>query len=148
MKGQILPGHVGINHYELKVLGLIPITLTEISGIESETAWVELPDRTQASGGEEAVGEFTGMLPAHHTTERGVLDLWLQEGRDPVSPTYKKVATLLFKDIHGVTAVTYSLVSLAVSKRALPDLEMGNDGEMATIEYTFKYDSCEPVAAA
>ena len=145
MKGQILPGHIGVNHFELKVLGFIPITLVEISGIESETTWVELPDRTQASGGEEMVGEFTGMLPAHHTTERAILDVWLQEGRDPVLPTYKKVGTLLLKDIHGEVKATYSLTGLAVSKRASPDLEMANDGEMASIEYTFKYDSVVPL---
>ena len=145
MKGQILPGHIGVNHYELTVLGLIPIVFTKISVIGSETTWVQLPDRTQASGGETVPGEFTATLPMHHTAERLLLDAWMQEGRDPVLPTYKKVATVQAKDIHGKVAASYSLVGLAVSKRDLPDFEMANDGEMAEATYTFKYDDVLPL---
>lgn len=145
MKGTIQPGHIGVNHYELIVVGAPPLVFTEISGFDSETTWVELPDRTQASGGEETVGEFTAMLPLHHTVERDYLDAWIQSGRDPVSPEYKKVATMLWKNIHGEVTSTFSLVGIACSKRTTPDAEMGNDGEMATNEYTFKYDSCVPL---
>lgn len=141
MKGQIKAGHIGVNHYEFKVVGVLPITFTTISGLVSETTAVELPDRTQASGGEELVGEFTAELPMHHTAEAVALDLWLAEGRDPVSPTYKKAATVISKDIHGDAKMTHAVVGCWVSKKETPELDMSNDGEMATITYTFKYDS-------
>lgn len=140
MKGEILPGHIGINHYELKVVGLAPLMFTEISGLENETTWVELPDRTQASGGETLVGEFTAMMPSHHKTEMAIMEVWLNEGKDPVSPAYKKTATLLYKDIHGVVTMAREILGCAVSKRVDPDLEKANDGEMAATEWTFKYD--------
>lgn len=145
MKGQILPGHHGVNRYELLVLGAPPLVFHEVSGMESETPWVDLPDRTQATGGEEAVGEFTAMQPMHHAVERAYMEAWLQEGRDPVSPTYKKVATMIWTNIHGNVQAVWSLVGLGVSKRVLPDAEMSNDGEMASIEWTFKHDSIPPL---
>lgn len=145
MKGTILPGHIGVNRYNLVVLGAPALVFHEVSGMESETPFVELPDRTQASGGEEGVGEFTVMQPMHHKVERAFMEVWLQEGRDPVTPTYKKVATMIWTDIHGVERTSWSLVGLAVSKRGTPDGEMANDGEMAAIEWTFKYDSMVPV---
>lgn len=145
MKGQILPGHHGVNKYELLVLGGPTLVFHEVSGMESETPWVDLPDRTQASGGEEAVGEFTVMQPMHHAIERAYMENWLLEGRDPVAPTYKRVATMIWTNIHGDTQAVWSLVGLGVSKRATPDAEMANDGEMAGIEWTFKYDSIVPI---
>lgn len=145
MKGAILPGHVGVNRYELLVLGAPPLVFHEVSGMESETPWIELPDRTQASGGEEGVGEFTVMQPMHHAVERAYMEAWLRAGRDPVLPEYKKVATMIWTNIHGDVAAVWSLVGLAVSKRATPDAEMANDGEMAAIEWTFKYDSMDPL---
>jgi hypothetical protein len=141
MKGQILEGHIGVNHYEMKVLGLIPFTFTNISGLTSETTVVELPDRTQASGGEEMVGEFTAQMPAHHEAEVAALDIWLQEGRDPVLPTYKKAATIISKDIHGAAKLTHGASGLWISKKETPELSMENDGDMAIVTYTFKYDS-------
>lgn len=145
MKGAILPGHVGLNRYELLVLGAPPLVFHEVSGMESETPFVDLPDRTQATGGEEAPGEFTVMQPMHHTVERAYMEAWLRAGRHPVLPGYKKVATMIWTNIHGNVAAVWSLVGLGVSKRATPDGEMGNDGEMAALEWTFKYDSMDPL---
>ena len=90
MKGTILPGHVGVNRYELLVLGVVPLVFHEVSGMESETPFV-------------------------------------------------------WKNIHGEPAATWALSGLAVSKRATPDAEMANDGDMAAIEWTFKYDSMIPL---
>ena len=73
------------------------------------------------------------------------MDLWVQEGRDPVSPLYKKVATMLWKSIDNQVAKSYQLLGLFASKRATPDAEKGNDGELALVEYTFKYDSMIPI---
>ena len=145
MKGQILPGHHGVNKYDLIVIGAPTLTFYEVSGMESETPWVELPDRTQASGGEEAVGEFTVMHPMHHGVERAYMEAWLKAGRDPVTADYKRVATMVWTNIHGDVQAVWSLVGLGVSKRVLPDGEMANDGEMAGIEWTFKHDSIVPL---
>lgn len=141
MKGQILPGHIGVNKYQLKVAGLLDVLFTEISEIASETTVVELPDRTQASGGEETVGTFTAVIPSHHTTEVTLLDVWLAEGRDPVLPTYKKAATLIELNVHGEAKLSHALTGLWISQKQLSAKELGNDGEMATITYTFNYDS-------
>ena len=67
------------------------------------------------------------------------------KGNTGVSPDYKKVATMIWTNIHGTTQAVWSLVGLGVSKRVLPDAEMGNDGEMAGIEWTFKHDSVVPL---
>jgi len=146
MKGAIQPGHVGQNRYLLQVVGgPDPLTFTEVSGLESETTVVELPDRTQASGGEEMVGEITAMHPLHHKTERAYLEAWLVAGRDPVQPGYKRAATMTWINIHGEVAGVWDIRGIFCSKRTLPDAEMGNDGEMAQIEWTFKHDSCVPI---
>ena len=146
MKGDIQSGHIGVNRFQLKVQpGPTTIIFTEITGMTSETPVVELPDRTQATGGEETVGEFTAMLPMHHDAERRFMDLWLQEGRDPVTPTYKRVGTMIFTNIENGKSVSYELIGLFISNRVLPDVDMLNDGEMAKIEYTFKYDSIIPL---
>ncbi len=145
MKGAILPGHVGQNRYKLQIVGAPELVFTEVSGLESETTVVELPDRTQASGGEEMVGEITAQHPLHHGVERAYLEAWLVAGRDPVQPGYKRPATMTWINIHGEVAGVWSIVGMFCSKRVLPDAEMGNDGEMTTIEWTFKHDSCVPL---
>ncbi len=90
MKGEIQPDHMPVNKFVFQVVGLIPLTVIEMSGIEEELETTELPDRTVASGGETKAFEFTLMMPTHHTAEQAVMELWLQESKDPVSPTYKK----------------------------------------------------------
>ncbi|MHA1572425.1 MAG: hypothetical protein ACTSX8_00370 [Alphaproteobacteria bacterium] len=145
MKGTIQPGHVGKNRYELTVVGAPTLVFHEVAGLTSETPTVELPDRTQASGGEEAPGELTVMQPMHHATERAYMEAWLLAGRDPVAPGYKRDATMVWKNIHGVVTATWSLVGLFVSQRVTPDGEMANDGEMADIEWTLKYDATPPL---
>ncbi len=139
MKGAILPDHMPINKYQLIVEGLPPILFTAIGSIEDELQTVDLPDNTTASGGNKNPVEFPGSVPAHHP-EVYFLDAWFTEGQDPVSPTYKKIATLVLKSGTGLNLKPYPLTGLYISKRATPDLEMENDGEMAVIEYTFKGD--------
>lgn len=139
MKGAILPDHMPVNKYELIVIGLPPLTFTAISGIEDELQTVTLPDQTTASGGNKLPVEFTGTVPAHHP-ETIFLDAWFIEGQDPVSPGYKKIATLVLKSLSGLNLKPYPLTGLYISKRGTPDLEMENDGEMAAIVYTFKGD--------
>jgi len=145
MKGAILGDHIPLNKYQLIVLGMPELIFTEISGLEEELETVDLPDRTVASGGQTKTLEFTATLPAHHLIMQAAMELWFVEGRDPVASTYKKTATLILKSISGSTFRTYSLIGLFVCKRATPDLEMANEGEMATIEWTFKADQMLPI---
>ena len=62
MKGAIKPNHMAVNKYTLTVIGMPPLTPTEISGLEEELQTVELPDRTRASGGN--TGPQAGRLTA------------------------------------------------------------------------------------
>jgi len=140
MKGAIQPDHIGVNKYELIVIGLPPLTFTAVSGIERELQTVDLPDRTTASGGGTNPVEFTADLPAHHIIQQAAMEAWFVEGQDPVSPTYKKVGTLVLKSGSGLVLRPFPLLGLYVSKRATPDLEMANEGELAIITWTLKAD--------
>lgn len=145
MKGAINQDHIPVNKYQLIILGLPPLTPTEISGMEDELQTTDLPDRTRASGGNRGPTEFTMMIPMHHTVERLACEAWYQEGQEPVVPSYKKAGTLIMKSLSGQNAVTHSLVGAFISKRTLPDLEMENDGEMAVVEYTVSVDDVLPL---
>jgi hypothetical protein len=145
LKGRVKPDHIPVNKFTLFAAGVPPIEFIQVSGIEEELQTVELPDRTNASGGHTAPVEFTAMSMMHHLIEQAALELWLKEGQDPVSPLYKKVGTLIHKSLTGGTLRTYTLTGLFISKRKLPDLDMANEGEAAMIEWTFKADNVLPV---
>lgn len=140
LKNTIKPNHAPINKYELLVLGLPSILFTEVSGIEQEIQKVDLPDRTSASGGQTSPFEITAMLPLHHDTELAACESWYKEGQDPVTPTYKKTATMIYKSIDNTVAKSYSLLGMWISKIKMPDTEMANEGEMAQVELTFTVD--------
>lgn len=145
MKGTILPDHMATNKYQLLVLGLPPLTPTEVSGIEDELETTKLPDRTVASGGNRNATEVEISLPMHHTVEQAAMELWFKESQDPVAPSYKKAATLIHKSISGAVTKTYSLIAVFPKKRALPDLEMENEGELAVVKWTLSIDDVLPV---
>lgn len=145
MKGAIQADHIAVNNYELLVLGMPPLTPIEITGIEDELETVDLPDRTVASGGNRGTGEWEMMLPMHHLVEQGAMEIWFLESQDPVLPTYKKVATLIHKAVSGSTLRTYSMTGLFPYKRTLPDLELANEGEMASVAWGMKHDNLIPV---
>lgn len=145
MKGVIRPDHIPVNKYELRVLGAPSLVLYEVSGIEDELETTDLPDRTVASGGNRKSTEFTAMQPLHHTAEKAYMELWFRESQDPVSPSYKKAATLVHSSISGINSKSFQLVGVFPCKRKLPDLEMENEGEMAGIEWTFKADDILPL---
>jgi hypothetical protein len=145
MKGVLQKDHIPVNKYQLLILGMPAITFTEISGIEEELQTTDLPDRTTASGGHTMPVEFTAQMPLWHTIERIALEAWFVECQDPVSPLYKKEATLVLQSISGQSITTYSLLGLYISKRALPDLSMENEGEGAFAEWTFKADQLLPI---
>jgi len=141
MKGSILPG----NKFEVLFVGLPPLTVTNASGLEEELTVVDLPDNTKASGGKTGPSEFTVTLPAHHTVEIAAMEAWWRECQDPVTPTYKKAGSLLMRSgaLIGPTR-TFNLLGVFIMKRKLPDLEMKNDGDMATYEWSLCIDELIP----
>jgi len=145
VKGEILADHMPVNKYVLQIVGLIPITAVEISGIEDELQTTELPDRTVASGGNRNATEFTIMVPMHHLSEQAALELWFRESQDPVSPTYKKPCTLTHQSISGNVSRGYTLSGVFPKQRNLPDLEKANEGEMANVEWVMSADDVIPI---
>lgn len=145
MKGEIQPDHMPVNKYTFAVIGLIPFTAVELSGIEDELETTELPDRTVASGGNRKATEFTAMVPMHHTAEQAALEIWYRESQDPVSPGYKKPVTLTHHSLSGNNNRTYSLAGVFPKKRKMPDLERKNEGEIALVEWTFSADDVLPL---
>ena len=144
VRGAILPDMMPVNKYQLIVPGLPALTFTTLSGMEEELEKSELPDRTVASGGNTKAQELTATQPMHHTVEVAAMELWFKQGQDPVSPGYKKAATLIHKSNSGAILRTYSLIGMFAMKRKLPDLDMANEGEMAVIEWTFSVDAVLP----
>jgi hypothetical protein len=144
-KGTIKGDHIPVNKYQLLVAGLVPVTFTKISGIESELETVDLPDRTKATGGNVKTIEFTAEVPMHHVIEQTALEAWFREGQDPVSPGYKKVGTLVAMSNTGRITRSYSILGVFASKRGLPDFEMENEGEMAVVTWTFSADDILPL---
>ena len=145
MKGAIDPNHIPVNKYELLVLGQPAFTFTEVSGIEDEIQKSEMPDRTVVSGGNRGANEFTTMLPLHHRTQQAAMELWFKMGQDPVSPGYKKAATLIHKSISGTVIASFAVTGLWPFKRKNPDLEMANEGELAQVEWSFSADDIVPL---
>lgn len=145
MKGTIQNDHMPLNKFQLLVAGLPPLTLVTMSGIEDELQTVDMPDRTVASGGNRGMVEFTGAIPAHHLIEQSAMEIWFAECQDPVSPTYKKIGTLIMQSITGTVLRSFSMDGLFLSKRALPEFDMNNEGEMAVIEWTFRADNVLPL---
>lgn len=145
MKGVIQDNHIPVNHWMYIVPGLPPLTITEQSGIEDELETTDLPDRTRASGGNRKATEFDISIPMHHTVEQAAMELWFREAQDPVSPGYKKAGTLVHFGINGVPARTFSTAGVFPTKRALPDLEMANEGEMAVVVWSMSADDIEPI---
>ena len=145
MKGTIQENHIPVNHWMYIVAGLPPLVITEQSGIEDELETTDLPDRTRASGGNRKASEFEISIPMHHIVEQAAMESWFLEEQDPVSPTYKKAGTLIHFGLNGVPARTFGTVGVFPTKRALPDLEMENEGEMAVVVWSMSADDVEPI---
>jgi len=147
LKGAVQPNHIPVNSFELIVIGLaVPtIFLTEITGLDQETEKVDLPDRTVASGGNKKALEFTAMSFEHHTEELSALEAWRQEGVDPVTPTYKKTATLIKRGIEGQVLTRRALTGLWIPQRKDADLDVANEGDPAMVEWSFSADDVDTV---
>lgn len=143
MKGTIQEDHIPLNKFILSVSGIgVDLIFTTVSGIEEELDAVDMPDRTKATGGRTQAVEFTAMLPLHHEVEQAAMEEWFNQthgdGREPnVDLAYKRTGTLRLPSISGAIQVSFTLDELFPTKRALPDFEMDNEGEMAQVEWTF-----------
>ncbi|NIY18207.1 MAG: hypothetical protein GWM98_26755 [Nitrospinaceae bacterium] len=140
LKFAIQPDHIPVNNYRLIINGLQPITFVSIGALEKEMDKVDLPDRTTASTGRTKPGETEVKVPAHHQIEVQQLESWFVEGKDPISPTYKKTGTLTMYSGTRLTTSVMTLIGAWISKGATPDLEMNDDGEMAVLTYTLCWD--------
>lgn len=140
MKGRIDEDHIPINRFQMFVIGTIApfFTAVSLTGMEEELEVEELPDRTVSSMGRTGPVEFSMSIPMHHRQEQAAMELWFQESRDPILPTYKKPAVLSHTSISGANTVSYVFLDLFPFKRSLPSLEMGSDGEMAVVTWHFK----------
>lgn len=145
LKGKIQENHSPVNSYQLSVTGLPTLFLTKVTGIEEELEVIELPDRTQASGGQTKPFEFVISQPMHHEIEVAAVEAWYADSKGPVAPGYKKPAILTHSRISGEDAERYSISGCFPNKRKLPDLESANEGDMAVIEWTIKADKIEPI---
>ena len=140
IKGKILPNHIPVNNYELQVIGLPALVLTEVGGISEELDVVDLPDRTKASGGNTQAVEFTITQPSHHNLEVEAMEAWFSEGKDPVSATYKKSGLIIKRNNAGDIVRTYTLTGMFVMSRGTADLSLEDEGSMDTIEWGMSAD--------
>ena len=136
MKHVLLPDHMPVNKYELAVAGIPTITFTTVGALEEELDKIDLPDRTAASGGRAKPVEFDVKVPMHHVEEIAAMEAWYEEGQDPVSPGYQKTGALSNLSLSGLSRFMTTLYKLWVFKRATPELDMNNDGDMAEKTYT------------
>lgn len=144
IKGILLPNHVQVNKYDFRVIGLLPLIITAISGLEEELDTTDLPDRTKATGGRTKAVEFDITIPAHELISQKSLEVWFEECKDPVLPTHKKIATLTMFNQGNIPLVTFTLTGVFPMKRALPDLELDNDGEMSEHVWSMSADEILP----
>lgn len=145
MKGVLDADHIAVNKYKITIPALgVTLKPTEVSGLEEELEVSELPDRTKASGGHTKATEFTMKIPLHHLIEVAAMEIWYAKCKDPVSPDYKYAGIVQMTSISGNINRVYDMTGLFPSKRVLPDLEMANEGEMATVEWTISVDELDP----
>lgn len=136
----IEPDHIPINNYRLSTVGLPPITYVSVGAFEKELDSVELPDRTQASTGRTKPGETEVSVPMHHAVQVAAMNVWYIEGQDPISPGYKKTGTMVYYSGTLLRQMVITIIGLFVQKEGTPDVEMNDDGEMAVMKYTMKWD--------
>ena len=139
-KGTIKEDHIPRNKGTLFVPGYPPFAFTSITGMEEELQTVDLPDKTRASGGHTTPVEITCRHPMHHKVHESLLEDWYQEGKDPITPGHKKVASLQYKSGTGNITRTYPMIGMFPNRRKPADIEADNEGELAETEWRFSVD--------
>ena len=145
IKNVLKPNRVQVNKYQLTVQpGVGSVLFISIGGLEEELDAVDLPDRTSRSGGREKPVEFEVVQPMHHDLEVLAMEVWWRMCKNTL-PLYLKLGILVCFDEWGVPRRKYTLPNIWISKRKHSDLELDNDGEMATITWTLKADQVVPM---
>jgi hypothetical protein len=138
MVQSIQDDHMPVNNYDFLVTGLPKMTILKVDGLEEELETTELPDRSPASGGQVKPVEFSISIPLHHEAQITLMNVWWQEGQDPVLPTYKKPAVMIYKSLTGSNTRKVALINCFIFKRKWPDADQTNEGDMAEAEYSLK----------
>lgn len=145
IKSVILPDHMQVNKFTLDVGGMPPLTLMSVGGMEAELDTVDLPDRTSHSGGREKPQEFDIVIPMHHKQEIAAMELWYQANKDPVQIDAKRVGVLSVFSQSDIAQKSWMLNGLYPMKEGIPELDLDNDGEMASMTYGMKCDERQPL---
>jgi hypothetical protein len=145
VKGVLQADHIPLNSFRLVIVGLPDLVLTGVSGLEEELDVTNLPDRTIASGGRTGPVEFDIMQPLHHTAEYLAMEAWFRESQDPAPPTYRKVGMLVLPSLSQSRERSYTLVGLFPRRRALPDFEMDNEGELSVVTWGMACSQVLPI---
>lgn len=140
MKAIILPDHIPVSKYRFQPIGLPSILFTSVGALEQEMDTVDLPDRTKASGGRAKPGDSDVKVPMHHLNEIAAMDAWYEEAKDPVTLTYKKVGTMSFISLSGLVIQSYTVLGAWLNKRATPDGELDNEGDLSEVTYGMCWD--------
>lgn len=140
MKAIIQSDHIPVSKYRFQPVGLPPILFTMVGAFEQEMDTIDLPDRTKASGGRAKPGDTDVKVPQHHVVEVAAMDGWYEEGKDPVTLTYKKPGTMSYISLSGIVVQTYTVLGCWLNKRATPDAELENEGDLAEMTYGMCWD--------
>lgn len=144
-KGTLQPDHMPVNKFEFNLVGMPTIDWATVSGMEEELDVVDLPDKTQASGGNTTPVELTATHPVHHKAQSVALEGWWSACQDPVSPSYKKVGYYKMFSLSDQITRTWPLLNIFMTGRTLPDGDSENEGEIALAEYTFSAEIGVPI---
>jgi hypothetical protein len=144
-KNTIADGHAPRTYYRMTVVPLLAADVVPIrvSGLEQNTETATLPDRTIRSNGAKGIVEFEIEIPTHHTSQYNAMEAWRNEGV-VVSPGYKKVVTIDLLNIHGTVVRTWPLLGCWCTGIGTTDLEMSNEGDMATTTFKMAADEIVP----
>ena len=140
IKNQIQELRIPVNKFQLIVQpGVGQITVISLTGLEEELDAPELPDRTIRSGGRSKPVEIDVVQPMHHTSEVLLMEAWWNLCKYSVAG-YLRLGMLIQMNETGIPTKRWTLPNIWIKKRAHSDLELENDGEMATITWTMQTD--------
>jgi hypothetical protein len=145
IKGVLKVNREQVNKYQLTIQpGVGAIVLVSIGGLEQELDSTALPDGTVRSGGRGKPGETDIVQPAHHKLEVLAMELWWSLCKNTL-PGYLKLGTLVYFNEYGLPGSKYTLPNIWIKKRKSSDMDLGNEGDMATLTWSISYDDVIPV---
>lgn len=141
MRAKLKENPAQTDKYTFAVLGLPLLNPTEVSEIEQDTKSLAMPDGTAVTTGNTEAGEFTITIPNHEVVQIAGMDLWVQQGREPVDPLYKKTAVLIDYRVTGEACRTRTLFGAFAKKTTEAGYAMKPDSELAVTKYLISFDS-------